>query len=311
MQAAWVAFFASALAAWPIYRLLLGLESRQTVSPYAPEGHQAKQGTPTMGGLIVLVGILAGLVFLNAREQTPGLAVVGLLALSFAAIGLLDDFVVPRIRPGVRGLGWKEKLAMQLLAATGALALDPNWRSPGAMAIGVFVVLFYSNAYNFSDGLDGLAGSLGVLLCAGFAVLAPGAAPVALVVAAGLVVFLFLNAPPARVFMGDVGSLPIGAIFGYLALSAVLFPTSLAVDTTALAAIGVLSLVMIVELVPVPLQIFWVKVFKRRLFSYTPIHHAFEKQGWPESRVVWMFVLVQLVLLFTAWSLHSVQGSGR
>lgn len=302
LRSFWVSLGTSAIMAWPLYRMLLALRSRQTVSEYAPESHQAKQGTPTMGGLIVLVGFLAGV--LAGAPDTSLIALV----LGFAAIGFLDDFVVPRCKPGARGLGWKPKLVLQLLTAGAVLWWSQRDAGLAAIAIGCFVILFSSNAYNFADGLDGLAGTIGVLLCIGLVALAllsglPTIAVAPAAIIAGFVPFLALNAPPARVFMGDIGSLPIGAALGYVALE-------LSGEPTMFPPLAVLSGILLLELVPVPLQIFWVKVFKKRLFSYTPIHHAFEKRGWPESRVVWLFGLIQFVLTAGALSL-AIAGASR
>ena len=305
----WVAFGVAAILAKPILATLLSLGSRQTVSVHAPEGHQKKQGTPTMGGLIVVAGALAAMLVVGARDAA---AVV--LLLGFALIGFVDDYVVPRRFVGKRGLGWRQKILMQLAVAVAA-ALLARLGVLGSAGL-VFVVLFYSNAYNFSDGLDGLAGTILLSLAGGLVALGliSGAPPALLVPLAallgGILPFLFLNAPPARVFMGDVGSLPVGAVLGYVVVRlgygffhhwtawTTIGPNVepgawMRVSPWALLAI---SLLMTVELVPVPLQILSVKLRKKRLFPYTPIHHAFEKAGWPETRVVYHFALVQLLL---------------
>jgi len=120
VEAFWIAAAVSALAAWPIYRGLLALRSRQTVSEYAPETHRAKQGTPTMGGLIPLVGFFAAWIAVAAPSQAP----LVVLVLGFATIGFLDDFLVPRMKPGARGLGWKPKLALQVAAVALVLWLE-------------------------------------------------------------------------------------------------------------------------------------------------------------------------------------------
>jgi phospho-N-acetylmuramoyl-pentapeptide-transferase len=152
----------------------------------------------------------------------------------------------------------------------------------------------------------------------------PEPAIIAAALMGAVIPFLFLNAPPAKVFMGDVGSLPVGAVLG-LGVASILSPRfeALSVNTDPFASnldkwishqtiegtiwrtemmipLSILCLLMVVELVPVPTQIFWVKVFKKRLFPFTPIHHAFEKAGWPETRVVWTFALSQLVLVALA-----------
>lgn len=318
MLAFWVAFGVSAILAKPILATLLSLGSRQTVSAHAPEGHQKKQGTPTMGGLIVIAGALAAMLVVGARDAAAIVLLIG-----FALIGFVDDYVVPRRFVGKRGLGWKQKILMQLGVAIVAALLARF--SPVASVGLVFVVLFYSNAYNFADGLDGLAGTILLGLAGGLLVLGLiTAAPLAMVLPltallGGIVPFLFLNAPPARVFMGDVGSLPIGAVLGYvvtrfgMGFYRLMFPYGMATANPTVWvrvspwALLMISLMMVAELVPVPLQILSVKVRKKKLFPYTPIHHAFEKAGWPETRVVYHFALVQLLLSVIAIGLAAGQ----
>ena len=312
----WTAFAVSALVAKPLLATLLSLNSRQTVSAYAPEAHQKKQGTPTMGGLMIVAGALAAMLFGGVRD----LAAIALLA-GFALIGFVDDFVVPRRFVGKRGLGWKQKILMQAAVAVGAALLARSTLA-GAGLI-VFLVLFYSNAYNFSDGIDALAGTIllglgGGLLALGLLAGAPLEWLVPLVaLVAAVVPFLFLNAPPARVFMGDVGSLPIGAVLGYevARLGTWFVREGYGYESAALVrvsppALVAISLLMVAELVPVPLQILSVKLRKKRLFPYTPIHHAFEKAGWPETRVMFHFALVQLLLAVLAVGI-AMGGSSR
>lgn len=341
----WVAFLGAALLAFPIYRALLAMKSRQTVSQFAPEGHQKKQGTPTMGGLIIVAGVLISLAVYFAASAPPlpqeawwnrwfGAGMI--LLVGFALIGFVDDFVVPRLFKGKRGLGWKQKILMQVVLAVLATGTLLSFKVTGQAALYVFLILFASNAYNFLDGLDGLAGSVLIALCGGLLVLgqfAPfgDASRVVLHALVGATIpFLFLNAPPAKLFMGDVGSLPIGALLG-LVLANLMWPfvggrwifytpySTLSdlgqpgIQWSMIVPCLIVGFVLIAELIPVPMQIFWVKVFKRKLFPYTPIHHAFEKAGWPESRVVWHFLLVQILCAALAYTvaLRSVAPPDR
>ena len=304
VQAALVAFLVAAVAAPFTLGLLRKAGSRQKVSEHVPE-HASKQGTPTMGGLIVLLGLAAAMAFVPSGER----AVPIVLLVGFALIGFVDDFVVPRWLSHTRGLGWKQKFVLQAVVAAGAYWLG-GARDPWAMAFLVVVVMFFANAFNFSDGMDSLAGGLAVMMAIGFAVIgrmsmADQPAEQAVLVmmaatAAAFVPFLFLNAPPAKVFMGDVCALPVGALLGW-AFLAVGRSTELVPGRENLWAAIIISLVMVVELVPVPLQIASVKLRKgKRLFPRTPIHHAFQSAGWPETRVVWTFHLVQFVLVAVA-----------
>lgn len=335
----WIAFAVSAVFAYPIWKLLLLTKSRQTISQYAPEGHQVKQGTPTMGGLIIMVGYIAAVVFpiLSGASELGHFGKVRLaflvLAIGFLLIGFVDDFVVPRVFKGKRGLGWKQKIIMQFALGILATGLGHGWELNFSFALSLFLILFFSNAYNFSDGLDGLAGTLllGLVLgIFGIAMMTQLVEPVAVMVlplAGAVIPFLFLNTPPAKVFMGDAGSLPIGAVLG-LAVSFLVTQPGWLPQHTGVEQFGgafrwvvpgmwpvvlacfVLSLVMIVELVPVPLQILSVKLKKKKLFPYTPIHHAFEKAGWPETRVVGMFSLTQLILSILAITIVALRYAG-
>jgi phospho-N-acetylmuramoyl-pentapeptide-transferase len=322
LQQVWIALMVSGVLAYPIWRLLLLTKSRQNVSEYAPEGHQIKQGTPTMGGIIIGAGYLAAILALPGGiadgthywpiRNMPAL----ILFFGFMLIGFADDFVVPRMIKGKRGLGWKQKIVMQLAFAILGIGMTFGWKLDFAFVAGVFIVLFYSNAFNFADGLDALAGTLLLGLTAGLVgigLLTEGGAPIALIVAplfGAVVPFLYLNAPPAKVFMGDVGSLPVGAVLG-LAVSCLTLGDPIATfgelprvgHTPVNLAVGILSLVLVATLVPVPLQILSVKLRKKKLFPYTPIHHAFEKAGWPETRVVGLYALTQLVLSVLAVSI--------
>lgn len=294
----WVSFAFSAALAFPIYRMLLALKSRQTIDPYAPESHQKKQGTPTMGGLIVLAGLIPGLIV----TQTDLAMLVA--CITFGLIGFVDDFVVPKLMPGKRGLGWKQKILLQIGSAAWAASLSPvlneRWQ---VIAVATLTIVFFANAYNFADGLDGLAGGLLVIIAAGGFMLFYqfgfwGA------MLGSILPFLFLNAPPAKVFMGDVGSLPIGALLGLSCAPWIIgsaSANSIPIDWIGLATVALFHLVLVLELVLVPIQVAYFKATKKRLFPATPIHHGFEVRGWPESRVVWTFILSQAVCIMAAW----------
>jgi phospho-N-acetylmuramoyl-pentapeptide-transferase len=312
-------FIPSALLAYPIYKTLLAMKSRQTVSQHAPEGHQIKQGTPTMGGLIPLAGILTMSLWRffskEGLDATHWWHAAIALSFGFGAIGFVDDYVVPRLIKGSRGLGWKQKIVMQFaFAGLGAWLMlgAVDWR----FWITVFVILFYSNAFNFADGLDGLASTLLLAIAGGLLGMSlmqfsdVTTAPLMAGMCGAIIPFLYLNAPPAKVFMGDVGSLPIGALLG-AACCSIAFSrpngdgTLWGFDVDRIVGVKVISIIMAFELIPVPLQIFSVKVFKKKLFPYTPIHHAFEKAGWKETRVVAMFALTQFLLCLLALTLAA------
>lgn len=317
-----VALVFASIAAPFVFRLLLAMKSRQTISQHIQE-HAHKQGTPTMGGIIVLCGLIAGMVFgWRSELLAPLVLVVG-----FGAVGFLDDYLMPRWKPGSRGLGWMPKLGLEIGAAVLA-AFFMGWQDPFMMGFFVFMVLFLSNAYNFADGLDGLAGGLGMILCFGLALhgfialglgigapqnLLPAVVLTMSILAVSFIPFLMLNAPPAKVFMGDVGALPIGAVLGWAcAVGSAVQPLKgdLALSPLMLGTILIFLGVMFIEIVPVPLQIASVKLRKKRLFNFkTPVHHAFQDRGWPETRIVWTFHLVQIGLLILGFVFLFQVGS--
>jgi phospho-N-acetylmuramoyl-pentapeptide-transferase len=302
----------SAILAYPIFRLLLAMRARQTVSQYVQE-HAHKQGTPTMGGLIILAGFVGYLIATGARWELIAFTV------AFAFIGFFDDYVIPRLFPGKRGLGWGQKLILQVLIAGGSMALFST--SPTVIAVGTFTLLYFSNAYNFADGLDWLAGTILFAYVAGLMFLVPAGSwrnDLAGLLGAA-VPFMILNRPKAKLFMGDVGSMFVGAWLG-LATMTLLGPAyqfglrpgeaagSVPALSFALAVIFVISLVLSIELIPVPLQILSVKLRGKRLFPPTPIHHAFQRAGWKETQIVALFFTVQLVCSGLAVALVAATG---
>lgn len=306
MKTFWIGLAAAALFSYPIYAWLKS-NVKQKIDPFAPEGHQLKKGTPTMGGLMILAGALVPMLLtaMRAKDARPSWMFL-LLLVTFGVIGFVDDFVIPRMLSGKRGLGWKQKFGLEILCGgIAAYMAFPAFNLQFALFL--FLILFFSNAYNFADGLDGLSGSLWLGLTVGVVGLAsysrPDVALPMLAIAGAVVIFLFYNAPPAKIFMGDVGSLPLGAVLG--AVVGLLYMPG-AFDFKQISPIGflplaVFSFVMIAELVPVPMQVAYYKLTKgKRIFPATPIHHAFEKKGWPESRVVWAFALFQLLISLAA-----------
>jgi phospho-N-acetylmuramoyl-pentapeptide-transferase len=280
----WIAFAVSAVLAWPTLLLLRRLRAESIISQYAPDGHRVKAGTPTMGGTFVVVGLLAGTIASGRTE-------VLLIVLGFALIGFVDDYVVP-MTTSHRGLGWAPKLVLQFLFAL-VWPLFMGWTVQSLQT--AFFIVAFANAANFADGLDALAGSLLVFaLCAFipfFVITGNWAAGLASAAVGALLPFLVLNAPPAKVFMGDVGSLPLGAAYGICFAEA---------PFLSAAWPWLVSLILLAELLLVPLQLAAVKLLRRRIFPATPIHHAFEIKGWPETRVVWTFAVCQMALTAAA-----------
>ena len=299
------------------------LQIGQVVRNDGPESHFSKRGTPTMGGLLVLAGIFISVLLwgdLGNRYVWVMLFVLG----SFGLIGFLDDYRKV-VRKDPKGLVARWKYILQSLAAIAvAFYLYATASLPGETQLVVpffkdvmpplgrfFVVLAYftivgsSNAVNLTDGLDGLAIMPTVMVAAAFALVAylsghaqfagylhiphlPGAGELVIVctaiVGAGLG-FLWFNTYPAQVFMGDVGSLSLGAALG-----------TMAVLVRQEILLVIMGGVFVMETVSVILQVGSYKLRGQRIFRMAPIHHHYELKGWPEPRVIVRFWIISLFL---------------
>ncbi|MGO8673220.1 MAG: phospho-N-acetylmuramoyl-pentapeptide-transferase [Capsulimonadaceae bacterium] len=324
--AALIVAFATALAAgpWVIARMRL-LKFGQNINEFAPEGHQRKQGTPTMGGVLIVLGVVLGTaaaVLVNTFYGVAGtepnrvpLAAVLLVFLGHAAIGFADDYL--SIKRGKNlGLRARDKLIWQFAIAVvfvgwlwashlPGFAVDSHpgigWFVPACL-IPAFLMMGISNATNFTDGLDGLLGGTAILATIGVtaALGATGSAAhlpwFGCALIGACLGFLWYNAHPALIFMGDTGSLAIGAAL------------------TAMAVIGkeewlllVFSLVFLMEIGSVMIQVPYFKLTGgRRVFKMTPIHHHFEKSGWPETTVVVRFTIIGALALAAGLMLARV-----
>jgi phospho-N-acetylmuramoyl-pentapeptide-transferase len=291
----------------------------QPIRDDGPQTHLAKVGTPTMGGLMILASItIAMLLWMDLTNIYIWACLF--VMLGFGLVGFMDDYdkVTKRSHKGVSG---KVRLLFEFLIAGAAVALIvqgsntnlylPFFNGPVAnlgwlyVPFGAFVIVAFGNAVNLTDGLDGLATMPVIIASMAFMLIVylvgnvryaeylgiphiPGAGDLAIlcgaIVGAGLA-FLWFNAPPAAVFMGDTGSLALGGTLGSIAV--------VAQHEFVLAVIGGL---FVVEALSVIIQVFWFKRTGKRIFRMAPIHHHFEQLGWPESTVVIRFWIVSFVL---------------
>ncbi len=294
--------------------VLRRLKAGQIIREDGPQAHLKKQGTPTMGGIfIVPVGILLGLVWTGFNDKVIACS---LLTLSFAFIGWLDDWKILR-RHSNKGLSPRTKLVLQgLFAATfcGWLALTQDWQAiatidlPLNLAIplgllffplALFVFLGSSNATNLTDGLDGLAGGTGAIALFGMGILLfPNNRELSIFcmcLGGSYLGFLWHNRYPAKVFMGDTGSLALG---GALASTAIL--------GNLLWAFLIVGAIFIWESISVIAQVSYYKATKdsngmgKRLFKMAPFHHHLELSGWHELHVVRFFYLTGVLLVAIA-----------
>ncbi len=283
------------------------------------ESHAAKIGTPTMGGITFLPAVALALALVTFGRSSPAVALFLLALVSFGAIGFVDDYLQGK-RGGNLGLKARHKLALQILASAGlawaAWCLMPEAAClllPGgakvalgafAPLVGLVVFVASTNAVNLTDGLDGLASSTVALCAFGGALLCllQGQTDWALALAALAGVsagFLWFNAFPAQVFMGDTGALALGG-----ALACAFFATGNAL------VLLVAGLVFVLETCSVILQVAWFKLTHgKRLFAMAPLHHHFRLRGWSEVQTVSRFGLVQLAAVSLALLLWRV-GAG-
>ncbi len=294
------AFLAPVVIPW-LKRLKIG----QTVRDDGPAAHLKKNGTPTMGGVLILIGVCATtLIFLR---EYPACAPVLFLTIGFGIIGFLDDYIKVVCRRSM-GLSPLQKLIGQL-AVTGIftyylltytdvkLSMKVPFFSEQVLDLGiwnipilVFVVLGTVNGVNFTDGLDGLAGSVTLMVAVFFSVVAigerSGVEPIACAVVGALLGFLLFNVHPAAVFMGDTGSLALG---GFVAACGYVLQMPL--------YIGIVGSVYLAEVLSVILQVAYFKVTGgKRLFKMAPLHHHFELCGWSETRITAVFTIVTALM---------------
>lgn len=288
-----------------LHRLKFGQEVRDD----GPEAHLKKQGTPTMGGILFLIAITIGV--LPFIGENKGLLPAYLLGIGFGIVGFIDDYLKV-VKHQSEGLNPKQKMAAQVVISLlyiaylyffsghstafllpfvkGQKLLFGIWFFP----ISLFIITATDTGANFTDGIDGLCGSVTAVIVF-FLFLADqfflggdtlGALPGA--VLGGILGFLVFNAYPAKVFMGDTGSLALGG-----------FVVAMALQTELALYIPIFAFIYFVEVLSVILQVSYFKMTHgKRIFKMAPIHHHFELSGWSETRVVTVFSIVTILACF-------------
>ena len=309
LKAFCVAFLIAVILTPIFIPILKRLKFGQTIREVGPSWHQKKNGTPTMGGIgFLLATVVATLIFARGDSKAI-LAVVTVSA--FGLIGFADDFIKVVLKRNL-GLTEIQKLILQVAASVGFLiaayrmdVIDTALYIPFtdihlelSWFYFVFATIFivgFVNAVNLTDGVDGLAGSVSTLAILFFTLLACqkdqiGIGVVCAAVVGGVFAFLFYNFNPAKVFMGDTGSLFLG---GVVSVASVLLNCEL-----ILILVG---LIYLIEALSVMIQVAYFKRTKKRIFLMTPIHHHFEKKGWKENKIVTVFSLITLVCCLVAF----------
>jgi phospho-N-acetylmuramoyl-pentapeptide-transferase len=308
-----IAFILSVILCPILIPFLKRLKFGQFVRDDGPESHLKKSGTPTMGGIIFLISVVCTSLFYIPKY--PDMIPVLFVTVGFGLIGFLDDYIKIVLKRSMGLRAWQKLIGQILVTAIFGYYLV-NYTEVGTTILIPFtggfnggyyldtsylfipllflVVLGTVNGANFTDGLDGLASSVTLLIATFFSVVAigtgSGISPITCAVAGSLLGFLVCNVYPARVFMGDTGSLALG---GFVAASAYMLRMPL--------FIVIVGLIYLVEVLSVIIQVGYFKLSGgKRIFKMAPLHHHFELCGWPETRVVAMFSIVTAVLCLVA-----------
>ena len=285
-------------------RLKVGQTERKEL-----ESHLKKNGTPTMGGLMILASIIITSVFYV--KYYPKIVPILFMTVGFGVIGFLDDYLKVVLRRSDGLLAWQKMLCQivvttvfavymgcysdvpltMLIPFSGGKYLDLGW---GAFPVLYLAVIGTVNGTNFTDGLDGLASSVTIMVATFFSVVAigtnAGIAPITCAVVGALLGFLLFNVYPASVFMGDTGSLALG---GFVVSAAYMMQMPL--------FIVIVGLIYLVEVLSVIIQVtYFKKTGGKRIFRMAPIHHHFELGGWSETRVVAVFSITTAILCMIA-----------
>ena len=285
-------------------RLKVGQTERKEL-----ESHLKKNGTPTMGGLMILASIIITSVFYV--KDYPKIVPILFMTVGFGVIGFLDDYLKVVLRRSDGLLAWQKMLCQivvttvfavymgcysdvpltMLIPFSGGKYLDLGW---GAFPVLYLAVIGTVNGTNFTDGLDGLASSVTIMVATFFSVVAigtnAGIAPITCAVVGSLMGFLLFNVYPAKVFMGDTGSLALGG-----------FVAGVAYAMQMPLFIILVGLIYLIEVLSVMIQVSYFKATHgKRIFKMAPIHHHFELCGWSETRVVAVFSVVTAIMCLIA-----------
>jgi phospho-N-acetylmuramoyl-pentapeptide-transferase len=309
-----IAFAISAMLCPIVIPFLHRLKFGQEIRKEGPESHLKKQGTPTMGGLIILTSIIITSLFYIS--EYPKIIPVLFVTVGFGIVGFLDDYIKIVMKRS-EGLNPVQKMTGQLII-TGVFAyylvhskevgtemLVPftgGFENGLYLNLGIlfvpavfFIVIGTDNGVNFTDGLDGLCTSVTILAATFLTVIAigekTGISPITGAVVGSLLGFLLFNVYPARVFMGDTGSLALG---GFVASSAFMMKIPI--------FIAIIGFIYLFEVLSVIIQVtYFKKTGGKRIFKMAPVHHHFELCGWSETRVVAVFAIVTAVLCLLAY----------
>jgi phospho-N-acetylmuramoyl-pentapeptide-transferase len=306
-----VSFVISALLGPVVIPFLRRLKVGQTVRDEGPQAHLKKNGTPTMGGILIMIAVVV--TSLLYVKDFPKIIPILFLTLGFGLIGFVDDYIKVVLKRSMGLRAWQKMIGQFVVTGIFAfyltnytdvsLAMKIPFLSNQYLDFGIFnipVLLFIvvgtANGTNFTDGLDGLASSVTVIVATFFTVVAIGTGsgiePITCAVVGALLGFLLFNVYPASVFMGDTGSLALG---GFVAATAYMLQMPL--------FIPIVGFIYLAEVLSDILQVGYFKMTGgKRIFKMAPIHHHFELCGWSETRVVAVFSIVTALLCLVAYA---------
>ena len=292
--------------------LLKRLKVKQRISIFLSKLHNQKNGVPTMGGIIFIVPTIVSIIILilmGKLEFSNNLFIILFVFVGYALLGFVDDYLIIK-RNTNKGLTEFQKLLGQtVIALVFFIIFMKSGRQPilDIHSLGItidmgwfygvfllFILVASSNAVNLTDGLDGLAGGLSVIAFFAFGIISLGSTWIAgseeigifcFILVGALLGFLVYNAYPAKVIMGDTGSLSLGATMAAISII-------ISHEISLIVVAGV----FVVETLTVLIQVFSVKVFHKRVFLMTPLHHHFEKLGWSETDIVRLFYVFGMLL---------------
>ena len=311
-----IGFIISTIFGILLIPILKKVKAGQRINVYV-DAHKSKAGTPTMGGLIFIIPCLITTLLLLLTDKmaySVNLFIIIFVMLSYSMIGFLDDYISLKNNTN-KGLTQGQKLFLQFIVALVFYILFRNfgngdsvlritffnfeWRLDWFYGLFIlFLLVGTSNAVNLTDGLDGLSGGLSAIAFLAYGLIAWGSYWIngyqdigvfCFILVGCIMGFLVYNSHPAKVFMGDTGSLSLGATLA-----------TIAILTSHEFSLAVIGGVFVIETLSVIVQIFSVVVFKKRVFLMTPIHHHFERLGWNESDIVKLFWIVGFILSLVA-----------
>ena len=305
-----ISFAVSVILCPIVIPILKKMKFGQYIREVGPKSHQSKTGTPTMGGMIILAGVIVTSLIFMIVEKNTKIAPVLFMTVGFGLIGFIDDYIKV-VKKRNLGLTEIQKFSLQVVVTavfcvymikyigtstiipfTGGYEITmPTW----LFVIFLFIAVIGTvNGANFTDGLDGLASSVTLIVAVFFTVvslgLGSGVEPITCAVVGSLMGFLLFNVYPAKVFMGDTGSLALGG-----------FVAGVAYAMQMPLFIILVGLIYLIEVLSVMIQVSYFKATHgKRIFKMAPIHHHFELCGWSETRVVAVFSVVTAIMCLIA-----------